>query len=227
MVEKARKIVMQVDALLVSTRKRRGPLTGPLSLGVIPSLAPYLLPRLLPLIKSHYDRLHLVIHEDLTAHLMERLRGYQIDAALLALPLDGEDFEEIPLFDEPFWFACPPRHPLAHWKPSPRRICAMSLCCCWPMDTVCGVRRWRPAGARLRTRRGSTIFVPRVWRRFVNWSPQGLVAHCYPPSRRARRRALSRHLSPYRCNLVMPAAALAWCGAEIFRKHKNLGCSPG
>jgi LysR family hydrogen peroxide-inducible transcriptional activator len=112
-VEKARKIVMQVDALLVSTRKRRGPLTGPLSLGVIPSLAPYLLPRLLPLIKSHYDRLHLVIHEDLTAHLIERLRGYQIDAALLALPLDGEDFDEIPLFDEPFWFACPPRHPLA------------------------------------------------------------------------------------------------------------------
>jgi LysR family hydrogen peroxide-inducible transcriptional activator len=112
-VEKARKIVTQVDALLASTRTPHGPLTGPLNLGVIPTLAPYLLPRLLPLVKSHYRRLQLVVHEDLTGHLVERLRGYQIDAALLALPLDGEDFEEIPLFDEPFWFACPAQHSLA------------------------------------------------------------------------------------------------------------------
>jgi LysR family hydrogen peroxide-inducible transcriptional activator len=115
-VEKARKIVTQVDALLASTRTPHGPLTGPLNLGVIPTLAPYLLPRLLPLIRSHYKRLQLVVHEDLTEHLLERLRGYQIDAALLALPLDARDFEEIPLFDEPFWFACPLRHPLAELK---------------------------------------------------------------------------------------------------------------
>jgi LysR family hydrogen peroxide-inducible transcriptional activator len=112
-VEKARKILGQVDALLASTRKSHEPLTGPLNLGVIPSLAPYLLPRLLPLIRNHYPRLQLVVHEDLTEHLLERLRAYQIDAALLALPLDSGDFEEIPLFDEPFWFACPAQHPLA------------------------------------------------------------------------------------------------------------------
>jgi hypothetical protein len=58
-----------------------GPLTGPLNLGVIPTLAPYFLPRLLPLAKRHYKRLQLVVHEDLTGHLLERLRGYQIDAA--------------------------------------------------------------------------------------------------------------------------------------------------
>jgi LysR family transcriptional regulator, hydrogen peroxide-inducible genes activator len=112
-VEKARKILGQVEALLASTRKSHEPLAGPLNLGVIPSLAPYLLPRLLPLIKNHYGRLQLVVHEDLTEHLLERLRGYRIDAALLALPLDGGNFEEIPLFDEPFWLACPPHHPLA------------------------------------------------------------------------------------------------------------------
>src|ERR1700726_4026886 len=112
-VEKARRIVTEVDALLSSARTSRGPLTGPLNLGVIPTLAPYFLPRLLPLVKSRYKQLQLVVHEDLTGHLLERLRDYQIDAALLALPLDGEEFEEFPLFDEPFWFACPSRHPLA------------------------------------------------------------------------------------------------------------------
>ena len=121
-VDKARKILVQVDTLLASTRKSHEPLTGPLNLGVIPSLAPYLLPRLLPLIKNHYPRLQLVVHEDLTEHLSERLRGYQIDAALLALPLDGGDFEDIPLFDEPFWFACPAKHPLAALKAVGRGI---------------------------------------------------------------------------------------------------------
>lgn len=87
MVEKARKIVTQVDALRASTRIPHGPLTGPLNLGVIPTLAPYLLPRLLPLVKSHYKRLQLVVHEDLTGHLLERLRGYRIDAALLSIAL--------------------------------------------------------------------------------------------------------------------------------------------
>jgi LysR family hydrogen peroxide-inducible transcriptional activator len=115
-VQKARQIVAQVDALLASTKKAQGPLTGRLNMGVIPTLAPYLLPTLLPLVKSRYQSLQLVIHEDLTGHLLERLRGYQIDAALLALPVDGEDFEVLPLFDEPFWFACPPRHPLARSK---------------------------------------------------------------------------------------------------------------
>ena len=112
-VEKARRIVTEVDILLSSTRKPSGPLAGPLNLGVIPSLAPYFLPWLLPLTKGRYASLQLVVHEDLTRHLLERLQNYHIDAALLALPLDGEDFEEMPLFDEPFWFACPARHPLA------------------------------------------------------------------------------------------------------------------
>jgi LysR family transcriptional regulator, hydrogen peroxide-inducible genes activator len=93
-VEKARRIVRQVGDLQTTARTALGPLAGPLRLGVIPTLAPYLLPWLVPLAKRHYQRLQLVVHEDLTQHLVERLRNYEIDAALLALPLDGEDFEE-------------------------------------------------------------------------------------------------------------------------------------
>jgi LysR family transcriptional regulator, hydrogen peroxide-inducible genes activator len=112
-VAKARCIVRQVDDLRTTARTALGPLAGPLRLGVIPTLAPYFLPWLVPLVKEHYQRLQLVVHEDMTQHLVQRLRNFEIDAALLALPLDGEDFEELPLFDEPFWLACPRGHPLA------------------------------------------------------------------------------------------------------------------
>src|ERR1700693_4757312 len=112
-VAKARRIVRQVDDLHATARTALGPLVGPLRLGVIPTLAPYFLPWLVPLVKGHYQRLQLVVQEDLTQGLVQRLRNFELDAALLALPLDGEDFEELPLFDEPFWLACPPQHPLA------------------------------------------------------------------------------------------------------------------
>jgi LysR family transcriptional regulator, hydrogen peroxide-inducible genes activator len=115
-VKQARQIVSRVDALLVSARASREPLAGPLTLGVIPTLAPYFLPWFIPQVKRRYPRLQLVVHEDQTQHLLECLRSHRVDAALLALPLDGEDLEELPLFDEPFWFACPPQHPLARCR---------------------------------------------------------------------------------------------------------------
>jgi LysR family transcriptional regulator, hydrogen peroxide-inducible genes activator len=115
-VEQARQIVSRVDALLVSARTPREPLAGPLHLGLIPTLAPYFLPWFIPQVKFRYPRLQLVVHEDQTRHLLECLRSHQIDAALLALPVDGDDLENLPLFDEPFWFACPLQHSLARRK---------------------------------------------------------------------------------------------------------------
>jgi LysR family hydrogen peroxide-inducible transcriptional activator len=112
-VRSARVIISEADALLARTRVPRGPLAGRLIIGVFPTLGPYFLPSFIPLTKAHYPRLHLVVHEDLTAHLLERLTAGQIDAALLALPITGTDLEVSPLFDEPFWFACAPSHPLA------------------------------------------------------------------------------------------------------------------
>jgi len=112
-VAQARQILSQVDALLTIARVPRGPLAGPLNLGIIPTLAPYFLPSFIPLTKRDYPRLQLIVHEDLTEHLLEQLRSYQIDAALLALPVQDEDLEQLPLFDEPFWFACPQHHRLA------------------------------------------------------------------------------------------------------------------
>jgi LysR family hydrogen peroxide-inducible transcriptional activator len=53
----------------------------------------------------------LVLSEELTDSLLERLRNHEIDAALLATPVAEQDFETLTLFDEPFWIAYPRRHP--------------------------------------------------------------------------------------------------------------------
>lgn len=113
-VERASRLLAEADDILRLTRLRRGPLQGALNIGVIPTLAPYFLPWLLPELRSRYPRLHLVIHEDTTRRLEEKLDDHLIDAAFLALPASNPGkLVEQPLFDEPFFVACPPDHAIA------------------------------------------------------------------------------------------------------------------
>ncbi|HKU93708.1 MAG TPA: LysR substrate-binding domain-containing protein [Vineibacter sp.] len=112
-VAQARKAIAEADAIVDMAQQKKGPLRGPLAVGIIPSLSPYLLPWLLPALKRTYPHLRLVVHEDLTDHLLERLKAHKLDAALLALAMCDADLETAPLFDEPFFFAAPKGHPLA------------------------------------------------------------------------------------------------------------------
>jgi LysR family transcriptional regulator, hydrogen peroxide-inducible genes activator len=115
-VDQARRVLAEADAIVELSRETTAPLVGPLTLGVIPTLSPYLLPWLVPLLKRSYPGSRLILYEDLTDDLIERLRSHRIDTALLALPITGQDLEIRPLFDEPFFFACPRDHPLARAK---------------------------------------------------------------------------------------------------------------
>jgi LysR family hydrogen peroxide-inducible transcriptional activator len=115
-VAKARRMLAEAESIVELAQQKTGPLTGPLNLGVIPTLSPYLLPWLWPALKKAWPDLRLIVHEDLTNHLLERLKAHRIDAALLALPIEDEELEALALFDEPFFLACPPGHPLARLK---------------------------------------------------------------------------------------------------------------
>lgn len=112
-VERARAALEVVDQIKDLARSSHDPMNGPLRLGVIPTLGPYLVPFLLPAIRESFPQLHLFLREDLTAHLLERLRQGKLDALLLALPVRGEDLEVMSLFREAFMVAFPVDHPLA------------------------------------------------------------------------------------------------------------------
>ncbi len=112
-IARARKVLAEADAIIDLVRTDTAPLTGRLHLGVIPTLSPYLLPWLVPAVQSAYPRLQLIIHEDMTDPLLEHLKEHIIDTALVVLPTDQQCLESLPLFNEPFFFACPKGHPLA------------------------------------------------------------------------------------------------------------------
>jgi LysR family hydrogen peroxide-inducible transcriptional activator len=94
-------------------RHRSGLLTGRLTLGVIPSLAPYLLPRILPTLQSRFPDLRLELRETQTRQLVEDIKSGALDAAMLALPLGEPDIDSIVLFEDLFLLAVPAGDPRA------------------------------------------------------------------------------------------------------------------
>jgi LysR family hydrogen peroxide-inducible transcriptional activator len=113
-IAEARQVLNGASRLRDIAGAARSLLAGPLSLGIIPTLSPYLLPWLLSPLRAMFPALELNLVEDQTAVLLRALSDYDLDAALLALPVDAPDAEQQPLFDEAFYLACPADHPLAH-----------------------------------------------------------------------------------------------------------------
>ena len=115
-IERARKVLTVIEEIRNLAVSDHDPMTGPLRLGVIPTLGPYLIPHLLPAIRSNFDSLQLFLREDLTSNLLERLRQGSLDALLLALPVRGEDLDVMGLFSEAFVVALPKGHALAEQR---------------------------------------------------------------------------------------------------------------
>lgn len=103
-VEKARQILDLTRDLEAEARLQQG-LTGRLTLGVIPTIAPYLLPRALTRIKSAQLDLDMRVREAQTADLLADVSSGRLDAAVIALPYELHGLTAEPLFTDRFVLA--------------------------------------------------------------------------------------------------------------------------
>lgn len=117
----ARGVLAGLHALSEEVEASRRPFTGPMHLGVIPTVAPYLLPTVLQLARDSYPDLELHIHEERTPRLLEGLAAGRLDVLLLALP-SVPGMCDIPLYDEDFVLVTPSDHELAGRTDVPRDL---------------------------------------------------------------------------------------------------------
>jgi len=115
-IEQARKVIMEAEKIGQLLRESKGQVSGLLKLGVIPTIAPYLLPLFVTSFLEQYPLVRLEIIELTTAELMDRLRKGQLDAAILATPLDDASLHEQPLFYESFAAYVSKKHTLTQKK---------------------------------------------------------------------------------------------------------------
>jgi len=115
-VEQAARIFELVDGIKDLAAAAKDELSGPLRLGVIYTIAPYLLPWLIPEMNRSAPNMPLLLEENFTKVLTEKLRKGEIDAMLIATPVDDPGLLSLPLYDEPFQVALPAGHPLRRKK---------------------------------------------------------------------------------------------------------------
>jgi LysR family transcriptional regulator, hydrogen peroxide-inducible genes activator len=112
-VERARRLLLEADAIVELTKSDRDPLAGALKLALIPTVGPYLLPHVARRLRRDLPKLKLMLYEYQTAPLLDKLRSGEIDLGIIALPVPLDGLESLPLYEEPFTVAVPTGHPLA------------------------------------------------------------------------------------------------------------------
>jgi LysR family hydrogen peroxide-inducible transcriptional activator len=120
-VTRARELLAAATDLAEAASSPSRPLSGPLRLGAIPTIAPYLLPQVLSALRRAYPELKLYLREDLTKPLLERLSAGVLDVALIALPFDTGELYVRELFKDAFWFVAREGDPALQGKDVPLR----------------------------------------------------------------------------------------------------------
>ncbi|MES2604252.1 MAG: LysR substrate-binding domain-containing protein [Pseudomonadota bacterium] len=116
MAVRARRLLHEAEGLKQLARSQFNPLAGDIRLGAFPTLAPYFFPQVLPKVKKKLPDLRVFLVEEKTQSLLQQLSQGEIDAALLALPINKDQLDVIPVCKEEFLLAVPSAHPLARRK---------------------------------------------------------------------------------------------------------------
>ncbi len=116
-VARARSMLSQADEIRNIARRAHNPEAGSLRLGLFPTLAPYLLPHVVGAVHQRFPDLELLLVEEKTEVVLDRLRRGELDAGVLALPVPGDGLEIRPMFTEEFRLAVPAGHRLAGQAP--------------------------------------------------------------------------------------------------------------
>lgn len=106
-IPEARQMLSHGRNITALARSQNEPLTGPLKMGIIPTIAPYLLPQLLPGLQKQFPQLSLQLQEEQSGVLVDLCTKGVLDIILLAFPYDMPHLTQTELLSEKFYLACP------------------------------------------------------------------------------------------------------------------------
>ena len=113
-VAQARRVLEEAVRLEEIAGTAGDPMSGPLRVGVIYTIAPYLLPKLVPALYQHAPAMPLFLKEDFTANLIPALKAGELDVIVIALPFAEPGLVAQAVYDEPFRVVVPANHLWAH-----------------------------------------------------------------------------------------------------------------
>jgi LysR family hydrogen peroxide-inducible transcriptional activator len=108
----AERVLLEVESARDNVREMRGLVRGRVTLGVLPTIAPYFLPRRLRKFTAKYPAVEVVVHEDTTDQLASALLAREVDLAVVSLPVERVGLVAEEFFEEKLLVVLPAGHRL-------------------------------------------------------------------------------------------------------------------
>lgn len=113
------KVISQARNILAESKKikeiiddEKNEVSGDITLGVIPTLAPYVIPLFISSFIEKFPRVNIQVTEQVSASLVTMLKNDQVDVALIVTPINDDGLVEFPVFHEEFFAYVSHRHQL-------------------------------------------------------------------------------------------------------------------
>jgi len=100
----AQNIMMQVEDLKHLADSQKAPLSFPITVGVIPTIAPFLIPAIFPVLNEQFPQAQINVVEEQSQILVDLVRKGKIDTAILALPYPCEGLLTLEFWQEDFYW---------------------------------------------------------------------------------------------------------------------------
>ncbi len=111
-VAQAQRVLEEAGVIREIVEHGRDQLAAPLRIGAIYTIGPYLFPHLISELAQRAPQMPLVIEENYTHVLAEKLKQGEVDAILISLPFEEHGILTVPLYEEHFVALVPGSHPL-------------------------------------------------------------------------------------------------------------------
>lgn len=113
LLDHARLVLLTLDTAARQIKELEEGVRGRLSVGVIPTIAPYLFPAAVREFLERFPSVDLTIQEDYTSRLIAGLCEGELDVAVMVLPVAGDQLTYEVLGEDPLLLALPRGHRLA------------------------------------------------------------------------------------------------------------------
>ena len=105
--QRAQQVYLQIEDLERLAEVQKKPLSFPISIGLIPTIAPFFLPKILPELRKEYPHAEIKVVEEQSHVLVDQVRTGEIDTAVIALPFPCEGLLSMEFWQEDFYWVAP------------------------------------------------------------------------------------------------------------------------
>ena len=124
-VARTRRMLIELDAMVADVAAMRQDVVGTVRAGMIGTTGRWLVPALFAYLRDRHPGVQMTVADGTSANLEPRVTSGQLDFAVVALPVPGEELIATPLFDEDLMLVVREDHPLAS-APLPLPLSALT-----------------------------------------------------------------------------------------------------